>query len=90
MNRTEAATEIKAATTLTGLLRALNQFEATVNREEEDMDNAMSAAGLDICELPTFGGPVPDSTEGVWSWDEDSLLVGEGPFAEWSIVERKA
>lgn len=27
-------------------------------------------------ELPTFGGDEPDSTFGVWSWDEARLLVG--------------
>lgn len=26
--------------------------------------------------LPTFGGEEPDDTAQVWSWDEDSLLVG--------------
>lgn len=31
-------------------------------------------AGLD--ELPTFGGPEPEDTEGVWSWDSARLLVG--------------
>ena len=30
----------------------------------------------DLTSLPTFGGPEPRSTEGVWSWDESSLLVG--------------
>ena len=27
-------------------------------------------------DLPTFGGPEPDDTSGVWSWDETRLLVG--------------
>lgn len=27
-------------------------------------------------DLPTFGGPEPDDTTGIWSWDATSLLVG--------------
>ncbi|QSQ18757.1 hypothetical protein JY651_25700 [Pyxidicoccus parkwayensis] len=27
-------------------------------------------------ELPTFGGPAPACTDGVWSWDERRLLMG--------------
>lgn len=37
-------------------------------------------------DLPTFGGEEPESTIGVWSWDEDRLLVGEG--YDWRIVDR--
>jgi hypothetical protein len=29
-------------------------------------------------ELPTFGGEEPSDTNGVWSWDETHLLIGEG------------
>ncbi|MBJ6759732.1 hypothetical protein JGU66_03080 [Myxococcaceae bacterium JPH2] len=30
-------------------------------------------------ELPTFGGPPPDRTDDVWSWDAERLLVGTRP-----------
>lgn len=39
------------------------------------------------CELPSFGGLPPDDMEGVWSWDDDSLLVGPS-FADLEIVSR--
>jgi len=29
-----------------------------------------------MSDLPTFGGDMPSDTTHVWSWDEDSLLVG--------------
>ena len=29
-------------------------------------------------ELPTFGGPDPADTTGVWSWDATRLLIGPG------------
>ena len=31
--------------------------------------------GIDICDLPTFGGDEPDDTTGIWSWDEADLLI---------------
>lgn len=34
---------------------------------------------IDMSELPTYGGEAPEGgTDGVWSWDEDRLLVGAG------------
>lgn len=30
----------------------------------------------DMAELPTFGGDTPTDTMGIWSWDEDRLLIG--------------
>jgi hypothetical protein len=27
-------------------------------------------------DLPTYGGPEPADTQGVWSWDKHRLLVG--------------
>lgn len=33
-------------------------------------------ARIDWTELPTFGGAEPSDTRGVWSWDDESLLVG--------------
>lgn len=41
---------------------------------------------LDMTSLPTFGGPEPADTQGVWSWDEERLLVGSCPsdvMLEW-------
>lgn len=31
---------------------------------------------IDWTSLPTYGGQAPADTQGVWSWDEDALLVG--------------
>lgn len=36
--------------------------------------------------LPTFGGDAPADTTGIWSWDRDRVLVGDGGDVE--IVER--
>lgn len=41
---------------------------------------------LDMSNLPTYGGKEPTDTLGVWSWDAESLLVGEG--TDLSIVAR--
>lgn len=44
-------------------------------------------AELDLSDLPTFGGDEPLDTLGVWSWDADSLLVGDG--SDFLIVPRE-
>lgn len=51
-------------------------------RQELDQDDL---AKLDLTSLPNFGGKEPRSTLGVWSWDDNNLLVGEGNF---EIVSR--
>lgn len=33
-------------------------------------------ADYDMSELPTFGGPEPEGTEDVYSWDATHLIVG--------------
>lgn len=38
---------------------------------------AHTCGDIDWTDLPTFGGVEPASTDGVWSWDETHLLVGE-------------
>lgn len=43
---------------------------------------------IDWSNLPTFGGPEPENTLGVWSWDPTRLLVGEGTN-DLKIVPRK-
>ena len=40
---------------------------------------------LDLADLPIFGGSPPASTWGVWSWDEQSLLVGAGWNDTWGV-----
>lgn len=43
---------------------------------------------IDMTSLPTFGGPEPADTQGVWSYDETRLLVGACPsdvMLEWRM-----
>lgn len=60
----------------------------------EDLAIALTHAALagadeaiDFSDLPTFGGEEPVDTCGVWSWDADSLLVGDG--SDLTIVPRQ-
>ena len=39
-------------------------------------------------DLPTFGGAAPKDTLGVWSWDAESLLIGNYR-GDLEIVPRK-
>lgn len=79
---TNLTAAIKNATSLDELLSALNAAEATLRETESPLriDEL-----VDLSSLPTFGGEEPKDTAGVWSWDADRLLVGEG---EWEIVSR--
>ena len=49
-----------------------------------DIDAALER---ETTRLPTFGGPAPRSTDGVWSWDATRLLVGHGDGFE--IIRRR-
>ncbi len=89
------ALNIKRAADLWNLRDALIAFEerADINADgyghrDNDIEAELKQRGIDICELPLFGGAAPRSTSEVWSWDEDCLLVGIGPFSDWEIRER--
>lgn len=38
-------------------------------------------------DLPVFGGAVPLDTEGIWSWDENMLLVSGEPGGDPYVLE---
>jgi len=40
-----------------------------------------------VQELPAWGDE-PDRLDGVWSFDDDRLLVGAGPLIEWTLEKR--
>lgn len=96
----DIAVKIKAATDLWELHAALIEFETsakgatdedgTPSFEDVDTESLLKYHGIDICELDTFGGDTPRSTDGVWSWDPCWLLAGEGPFKDWEIRSRFA
>lgn len=50
------------------LLNALVEDHELPDEERHYRDNV-------LCDLPTFGGPEPRSTAGIWSWDTHNLLV---------------
>jgi hypothetical protein len=87
MNYTEA---ILAASNLTELLVALNTAGDEIKRLQADGEDAgalIGDYGRSVPECPTFGGDEPEDTAGMWSWDEDHLLVGEG-WGNCQIVAR--
>lgn len=88
------AAKIKTSPNLHDLLRNLVAFEAAVKDDDRvdhthiGIDSLLCAHGVDLAQLPTFGGTEPRHTEGLWSYDEDRVLVGEGPFRDWEIFDR--
>lgn len=62
--------------------------ERSITNLEELLDYVRTTQGVDMTSLPTFGGPEPEDTVGIWSWDATRLLVGEG-MADLRIVARE-
>lgn len=84
------ATKIRKSRDLWQLRSALIEFdEAARESGDENAESELPRFNLDLCGLPTFGGQEPRSTSGVWSWDTEYLLVGEGRCRDWAIVERE-
>jgi hypothetical protein len=83
-----AIARIKTAHNLRHLLEDLRMFEDALG-PDEDCENALKAHGVDICDLPKFGGEQPHRSLEVWSWDDAHVLVGIGPFSEWRITTRE-
>ena len=66
-----------------GALRdVLNHYQAyaTAYANPIDMESL-----IDITSLPTFGGSEPANTEGIFSWDPETVLIHDGT---WQLVER--
>jgi hypothetical protein len=82
-----AIAHIKTARNLSHLLEDLRMFADALG-PDEDCENALKAHGIDICDLPKFGGEQPHRSLEVWSWDDTHVLVGIGPFTEWRITTR--
>ena len=59
---------------LQDLLELLKEAEAELSDPDAIGDDVVQRA--DLCSLPNFGGEWPADTLGVWSWDEDHVLVG--------------
>jgi hypothetical protein len=56
-----------------GPVRSLDDLAAVFQRWGHGLTD------LPWTELPTFGGPAPRHTGGVWSWDAKRLLQGDSP-----------
>ena len=65
-------TELNEITTLEELLEFLQNENTT---------------DIDMSDLPTFGGSTPNTTECVWSWDNEKILIGECSD-DFQIVDR--
>ena len=73
---------VMTAETLDELCAVLNEFEDTRGDDDTHEDHGVDCAGL-----PTYGGPAPADTNGVWSWDETrALYVAED--GSWYVDER--
>jgi|TARA_R110001583_G_scaffold26157_2_gene94378 hypothetical protein len=57
-------------------MRTLEELLGAIIAEDQRLPRAHGE--IDMTNLPTFGGPNPVNTVGIWSWDQTRLLVGDG------------
>jgi len=50
-------------------------------------DGNITLAELDLSDLPTYGGPAPNDTLGIYSWDETRLLI-RADDGSWQLIKR--
>lgn len=81
MTATEMTARINAA-------QNLSDLHNTIKSGLEQMDE-QDRKNFDLSGLPTFGGVEPADTHGVWSWDANSVLIGDGSVSDWRIVSRQ-
>lgn len=81
LESSELTNRIAAAKTLAQLQTVI--VSGLAQMDEQDAKN------YDLSGLPTFGGEAPQDCYGVWSWDVNSLLVGDGAVRDWRIVSRQ-
>ncbi len=82
---------ILTANTLQQLCDAMNEAGDEINHIQQEGGDAgvlVGDYGRAVSDCPLFGGEAPDDAYGVWSWDADSLLVGEG-WGGCEIVPRR-
>lgn len=80
---------VTAATSLADLCATLNAIEEEIAAANiRSLIKSNIGEHVDIADLPTFGGPAPADTLGIWSWDADSLLYAKRSF--WLIGSRSA
>jgi hypothetical protein len=82
--------DIKNAKTLDELCEALNRACETHDDPDEKQTIEDRIQGVDMADLPTFGGPEPRNTDGIYSWDETRILYARSGLTPpaWGIQER--
>jgi hypothetical protein len=76
------------AESITELCDSLNEAANVLADEAERRGiDWTDIAEVDTTDLPTFGGVEPKSTDGIYSWDEDSYLVPAND-GSWTIMNR--
>ena len=62
-------------------------YEITTLEELLEFLQNEDTTDIDMSDLPTFGGSTPNTTECVWSWDNEKILIGECSD-DFQIVDR--
>jgi hypothetical protein len=66
-------------------LKGLFEYLDDVRAHNKYSGSCRDEICIDYSDLPIFGGLPPQDTLGIWSWDENSFIVGQGEF---ELVDR--
>lgn len=78
-----AFNRIKGITTFENFKALAQSFESITDLDDlyqkmlNNHPSTLDRFGQWSSDLPNFGGEEPDDTDGVWSWDETRLIIGE-------------
>lgn len=77
-DRTETATSFEAFKKLAQGFEPIKDLDDLYQKMLKDHPSVMDKYGNAwSSDLPNFGGEEPGDTDGVWSWDEKRLIIGE-------------
>ena len=98
--------KINSLKQLRDVLERCDELEKIAERNDDDEREELlqfaranglptTGNGIDTTALPVFGGPAPTDTAGIWSWDEQNILlhdpaVADGRGHHWTIEERES
>lgn len=69
--------ETKQATGLYTERTEMKNLHALRDAMKSNDPRVMDKHGQWRSDLPTYGGPEPTVTAGVWSWDQSNVLIGD-------------
>lgn len=86
--KTETRIRVDNCQSLDELSDVLAELEKEWRAESVDcFHDYLGELGVQVHDFPVFGGDEPEETVGIWSWDEERLMV-TGVEEQFALVDR--